>query len=151
MMNVSGWWKRASIGVVALFLMFQAGCSSTVEPGDHPRGIVLVGPDGGEAARFQYPEAISGELSVTAGASVTYRVRVVTESGAVVDLDGEEYSIGEPRVVNPMFANVTLQGDDEIVVTGVAGGATTLFFPLRHGGHTEFEVKDIPLAVQNVF
>ncbi len=148
-MKMNAWWKRFPVAVAALLLASQGGCDSVVDPGDHPSGIVLVRSDGSEAARFIYPETVTGGLTVPVGGSATYRVLVVTESGALVDIDGEEYSIGDASVLIPLRVDVAVQGDDQIVLTGLAAGPTTLFFDLEHGLHTEFEVKNIPVSVQS--
>lgn len=151
-MNKIRWRARASLAVVALLLAVQAGCDSVVDPGDHAEGVVLIQSDGSEAARFVYsPRAVTGNLTVPVGESATYQVRVLTEAGAVVDLDGGEYSIANPGVVNPVHAGVTLDGDDEIVLNGLTWGDTSLYLTLKHGAHTEFQVVDIPVVVEGSY
>lgn len=146
-MRKSNWSLSAA---VAVFLALgQVGCDAVVDPGDHPAGVVFLSANGSEAARFVYQQSISGTLVVPVGGSVTYRVRVLTESGDIVDLDGDEYSLGPPTVGIGLMAGAIVQGDDQIVLTGATAGGTTLRFNLNHGEHAEFEVRDVPLSVQN--
>src|SRR5690606_31200521 len=100
-----------------------------------------------EAARFTYNSSRLGTLTVPEGGTATYEVKVITGTGDIVDINGIEYSLDDVRVINPSVATVSAQGVDEVVFSGVLGGSTTLQFWLKHGAHTEFEVKEIPVAV----
>src|SRR5687767_9419134 len=110
-------WSRFPV-VFALFLAVgQAACDAAVDPGDHPEGVVFLSANGSEVARYVYQQSVTGSLTVPVGGSATYRVRALTESGDIVTLDGDEYSLGQPTVVIAALAGVTLQGEDQIVLT----------------------------------
>lgn len=130
-----------------LTLAFAAGCDSSVEPGNHAAGVVFLRGDGSEAARFIYRGSTTGNLTVILAGTATYRVRLVTETGELADLDGAEYSLDNVRTINPTLVTATLQGEDQIILNALEAGATTVWFDLKHGGHTEFEVRNIPVQV----
>jgi hypothetical protein len=138
------WLKVLMVAVAGL----TAGCDAVVEPGNHPAGAVFLRADGAEAARFVYQGSITGGLAVPVSGTATYRVRVITETGDLADFDGDEYSIDDVRVLIPALVGVSLQGQDQLVLSGLVAGGTTLRFQLEHGGHSEFEIRDIPVTVQ---
>lgn len=139
--------KYRYLVMAMLTMTVAAGCDSSVEPGNHAAGVVFVREDGSEAARFIYRGSTTGNLTVILDGSATYRVRLVTETGELADLDGAEYSLDNVRTIIPTVATATLQGEDEIVLNGLLAENTTVWFDLKHGAHTEFEIRNIPVQV----
>ncbi|HUE95640.1 MAG TPA: hypothetical protein VMN39_03225 [Longimicrobiaceae bacterium] len=136
--------------VLVLAVTTLAACDSPTEPDDHAAGVVFLRADGSEAARFVFaPRALTGGLSVAVGQSVTYRLRVLTEGGAIVPVDGAEYSIRDPRIVITLAASIAIENNDQLVITGGATPRnTSVLFDLWHASHIEFQVSGVPLAVQ---
>ena len=123
-------------------------CDSPTESDDHPVGIVFLRADGSESARYELGSGAEGSLQVPAGQAVTFGLRVITESGASVAMDGDEYSIQDARIIIATLASVRYDEPDELRITGLATGATSVHFDLMHGDHPEFEVSGVPVVIQ---
>lgn len=146
---MKAWTFGRIIAGFCVLVALAAACDSPVDPEDHAGGAVFFRADGTEAARFVFaPRRVTGQLEVGFHQTVTYRVQVLTEGGELVDFDGSEYSIHQPHVVNDGAATVDLQGADQLAIFGLNRAETTMVFQLQHGGHAEFEVRDVPLVIQ---
>lgn len=136
----------ALVGVV----FFLAACETGFEPEEaHPAGVVFFNASGSEVARFVYQSSATGELQVGIGRTATYEVRVLTEDGDIIPIDGLEYSIDDISLVIPRAASVSITGTDQITLVGGAERLTTsVTFLLNHVGHVEFRVSNVPVRVQ---
>ncbi len=143
---------RRLLGVTAAFalLVTAAACDSPTDPEDHAVGVVIVDSSGDEVATHSNLGTRTGSIRVALGAEETFRIRLVTENGGQFAPDGDEYSIVDLRSIIAHQAPVAMVGTDRFTVTGVGAVETTLGFEVRHGGHAEFQVSDIPLIVEGV-
>jgi Flp pilus assembly secretin CpaC len=133
--------------LLALGMLPLMGCGDPTGTGDHASTVVFLQGDV-EVARYVYPDRITGSgLSVGAGATATYSIRVLDDDGRQLRLDAQEFSIEALTVANPSIATAGLSAVDRVLVTGLLPGSTTLQFSLWHVGHEEFLVVGIPVTV----
>jgi hypothetical protein len=140
--------KRVVAFAAVLLLAVLPACDMPGDPGAHPVGAVFLRADGSEAARFQFGQGANGQLRVNRGQTVTYRVRLIDGNGNLVHVDGVEYNLRNPAAIIALAVDVSLQGTDQIVVTGRQAFATSLVMDVFHANHLEFRVADVPLIVQ---
>lgn len=145
--RVSFFSSIAGLLALAAATVTLAGCGDPTGTGGHAQVVIFLEGDL-EVARYIYPSQVVGVgLSVLAGADATYRIRLLDEDGRQVALDGQEFSLQTPLVVNATLATATIAAVDQIRVVGLLPGSTQLEFSLWHGGHEEFAVVGIPLVV----
>ena len=124
-----------------------AACENPVSDGGvHPSGLVVL--DGSaEVATFTAPATVTGRITVPAASTRTFRIVLTDRSGNRIPLDGIEYTLRNLGVVLTPLATASLQGVDNISITGRAAGTTSLVVQVYHGGHEEFPVT-LPLLIQ---
>lgn len=142
-------YARLLFALTGLVFLFVA-CETGFEPDEaHPVGVVFFNSSGIEVARFVSLSSVTGELSAGIGQTATYDVRVLTDDGNIIPIDGVEYSIDDVSLVIPRAATVSITGQDRITLVGGAARLTTsVTFELIHVGHVEFRVRDVPVRVQ---
>ena len=142
-------YARLLFALTGLVFLFTA-CETGFEPDEaHPAGVVFFNESGTEVARFVFQSSATGELQVGIGRTATYEVRVLTEDGEVVPIDGVEYSIDDISLVIPGAASVSITGTDRITLVGGPERRTTsVTFVLFHVGHPEFRVSNVVVRVQ---
>jgi hypothetical protein len=140
--------RVAALGaLLGLMMLPVAGCESPTGTDDHAAAVVFLQGEQ-EVARFTYPGPVTGGgLVVGVNATATYSIRVLTEAGIPIVLDGQEFHIQAVQVAQPGVATVALLGADQVIVTGVAPGTTTFSFTLWHGSHEEFRIVGVPVTV----
>lgn len=140
---------RSSVFILLLPLTAALGaCDNPVDDHEeHPVGLVILDAQGQQAATVQVGAVapiISGQLTVGVNASRTYQVHAVGDDGDRLEIDGDELGleVGSPT----QFATATVQGANQVVLTGTGAGSTAVVFTLMHEGHAEF-AGSVPLVV----
>lgn len=125
-----------------------AACDNPVgEEEEHPEGLLITTAQGTTVAVFDAEEGTTtGTVTVTAGATESFRVLFVDHDGNPIPVTGGELSLGTATVDNATIASAAIQAPDVLQVTGVATGSTTLSIPALHAGHQEF-LAEFPLTV----
>jgi hypothetical protein len=138
--------RRWLLAPLAVALLGLTACDNPLGGGDeHPNGVVIL--SGGTEVATYIDGVSTGAITLPVSATHTYRVQLTTRSGARFNVDGAEYSLRQPAVLLGTLATVTLQGTDQLVVTGRAAGPTTIVLPVHHGNHLEFDAR-INLVLQ---
>lgn len=124
-----------------------AACENPVSDGEaHPTGLVVL--DGtAEVAAFRAAGTATGRITVPAGSTRTFRIMLTDAGGNRIAIDGLEYSLRNLSVVLSPLASASLQGVDNLSVTGRSAGTTSLIVQVHHGGHEEFPAT-LPLLIQ---
>lgn len=115
-------------------------CDNPVENREeHAEGLLIVNAQGQQVASYDAEEGkSSGTLSVSASGSQTYRVFLTTEDGDRITPGRGEYTLGSASVLLVTLAGASIQGANQLVLTGKAPGNTSVVIPVLHGGHTDF-------------
>jgi hypothetical protein len=134
------------MSVLALMLLISSGlaaCDNPVErEEDHTIGlIVFQGQQEVARINIEANPAVTGRIQVAPNTSETFRVVALQEGGSQIPISGE-YSLSV-AVPETAIASATLQGADQIIVSGKARGTTALDLTLLHEGHPDFN-RSIP-------
>lgn len=138
-------WPRVLLACFALIATF-AGCDRPTGPDDHPVGVFFFDLSDKQVAQVVAPRAAAGALNVKLGQTTEFRVRAFTGQGEVLDIDGREFEIVDPRVLIASSADVELVGSDRLKVTAKSLNNTSIQFDVKHAGHHEFLLV-VPLII----
>ena len=142
-----------ALGLLLTFTMAGvAGCEDdnpVVGDGDHfePVGLVLR-IDGTEIVRYQNG-AVSGAIDVAeGGATSQVEVRFIMEDGGLAVPEDDDEQLGV-EIDDATIADVVDDdsGDWKFRIRGIAAGETDAVVRILHGGHADFQSKQIPVRV----
>ncbi len=130
--RTKGWFALLALAAAGV-----AGCedAGTGTEGGLPAGLVVENAQGSQVAVFNGTSTI-GSIALSVGATQTFRVHLVDRAGARISVGGR-YTL-RPLVVIGTLASVSLQGADELRITGRAVGNTSLIVTVLDGAAAVF-------------
>jgi hypothetical protein len=134
---------------VALAALWLGACQELVGGDDRrePAGLVVVDSRGNEVASYS-AGSVRGEITVSTGATETFRVHLTDRSGGRISIDGVRYVLHAQALITSV-ATASALGAGEVQVTGrTAGRTTSLALSVLDNGAAIFPVVNVQVRVR---
>lgn len=141
--------RTTKLALAFLVAVGVAACSdSTGSDHDHAEAAGLEVVDHSTDAvlvRVNADRAVTGSLTVGAGAGRALEVYFLDDHGHRIELDDDHAEL-RWEIANTAIATLESHGD-HLDLSGHAAGATTVVFRAWHGSHSDYDSPAIPLTV----
>ncbi len=142
--------RRLFVALLAMLAAVGLGACQELVGGDdrrEPTGLVVVDARGNEVASYSAGSA-RGEITVSPGATETFRVHLTDRSGGRISIDGIRYTLHAQTLISSV-ATASALGAGEVQVTGrTAGRTTSVALSVLDGGAAILPVVNVQVRVR---